>query len=266
MLGSFHVRNDRAFLAPDKSLCTPRGTVSTTRILNRRCEQSVNAGSGTSADSGPCRASPETARVRVGSRPRRPGTATADAGDPDPRPLAFDRAILADLRFPGGTSTAIASEVAILARAGYRVVLLPVHVLSPIAEEEAGLATGVASLRVFPLARYAATFEVAVSAAGYNTSHELVGAGLPTVFVPSEHPMMDRQLLRARWAERCGLGLCLRVAELPAARAVVARLLDPAFRDGVRARAARRPAATGAAEAARLVREMAFTVRAHRPG
>ena len=38
--------------------------------------------------------------------------------------MQFDIVMIGDFRFPGGTSTALASEVAILAKAGYRMGLI----------------------------------------------------------------------------------------------------------------------------------------------
>jgi UDP-N-acetylglucosamine:LPS N-acetylglucosamine transferase len=55
-------------------------------------------------------------------------------------------------------------------------------------------------LRLFPLAKYFRAFDLCISAAGYNSFHELIGFGVPTIFLANEHPMMDDQAARARFA------------------------------------------------------------------
>lgn len=85
---------------------------------------------------------------------------------------------------------------------------------------------------------YAASraFDAAIVRAGYNTFHETVAGGIPTLFVPDESPDMDRQVDRARWAERHGAALLHRVGDGEAQlSATLDRLLRPGIRDGLTA-------------------------------
>lgn len=111
----------------------------------------------------------------------------------------------------------------------------------------------------YPLARSLAAFDAAVSAAGYNSVHELLGAGIPTVLVPGQSLGTDDQPGRAATLE--GEGACLSVQPDDAAgmRAAMTRLLDPDTAAGLREACAALPATTGGAEAARLVTDLAST-------
>ena len=60
---------------------------------------------------------------------------------------------------------------------------------------------------VFPLARYLSAFDAAVSAAGYNSVHELIPSRLPTLLIPNLSTRTDDQRARAREAERLGVAL-----------------------------------------------------------
>jgi UDP:flavonoid glycosyltransferase YjiC (YdhE family) len=55
-------------------------------------------------------------------------------------------------------------------------------------------------LRVFPLSKYYNAFDFSIAAAGYNSFHEIIGFGLPTIFIANEHQMMDDQAGRASHA------------------------------------------------------------------
>jgi hypothetical protein len=68
--------------------------------------------------------------------------------------------------------------------------------------------------------------DAAVSAAGFNSVHELLHAKIPTIFLP-QRKIADDQEARARAVESRGAGVCLAsVAELGPA---MVRLRDPAF-------------------------------------
>ncbi len=57
-------------------------------------------------------------------------------------------------------------------------------------------------IRSYPNAQYFKGMDYAISAAGYNTFHELLFFGVPTIFVPNMSTSMDSQLARVKMAER----------------------------------------------------------------
>lgn len=147
----------------------------------------------------------------------------------------------------------VRTSVAALSAAGFHVV-----VTNPaIAQSAVGADRGVTSVRVHPLARYLDAFDMAVSAAGYNTFHELVAAGVPTIFVPNEATALDDQLARARFADEHGLGVCVRESsaadEMPRA---VGRLADPGEREVMGKRAQAAVDRSGAVDAMRAIEKL----------
>lgn len=84
----------------------------------------------------------------------------------------------------------------------------------------------VTPVHYYPMAALYPAFDAAISAAGYNTSMELLHHGVPTAFVPFSR-QIDDQEARARRIEEAGAGLCLPKLEAEALPKVVARLLDP---------------------------------------
>jgi UDP-N-acetylglucosamine:LPS N-acetylglucosamine transferase len=87
---------------------------------------------------------------------------------------------------------------------------------------------------------------------------------VPTLFVPNEHPMMDDQGGRARWAERRGLARAATANDPYALGRKLNELLEPERREEFRAAMSRLRPADGAQEAASAVAEMAYTLRADR--
>ena len=65
----------------------------------------------------------------------------------------------------------------------------------------------------YPLARHLRAFDVAVSASGYNSFHELLRFGVPTLFLPNLETSLDDQRARARYAADQGWAQCLDKAE-----------------------------------------------------
>lgn len=59
----------------------------------------------------------------------------------------------------------------------------------------------------YPLVTALAAFDYAFMASGYNSFHESLSVGLPTVFVPNLDTKTDDQDARSRWAEHAGVGL-----------------------------------------------------------
>ncbi len=82
---------------------------------------------------------------------------------------------------------------------------------SPLSSEDADHASGAIQLRgVYPLVRYLNAFDAAVSAAGYNSVHELIPAGVPTLLVPKSASKTDDQLSRASLLADRGMALMAR--------------------------------------------------------
>jgi len=81
-------------------------------------------------------------------------------------------------------------------------------VRSPISRSGASTDTAT-EIDQYPLGRLLRAFDFAISAVGYNSFHELLLAGVPTVFVPNEQTLADDQDARARWAFEQGLGACV---------------------------------------------------------
>jgi hypothetical protein len=134
----------------------------------------------------------------------------------------------------------------------------------PITEEPLELPEGVRSISEFPLSRYARAFDFVISAAGYNSFHEVLLAGVPAIFVPNEHPQQDDQLARARFVEHQDLGACVRAREIYRLSACIERLLAPRERLRIARRCATLERSNGAVEFAGLIEEMAYSRKVDR--
>ena len=141
----------------------------------------------------------------------------------------------------------------------------PVLLRSMIADNEIESNNEIKSVEVYPANRYINAFTSTISAVGYNSYHELLTSCQPSLFVPNEHPMMDEQLVRARFAECAGLALCCRTQDPYDLDRKLTLLFDENWRASAKSRMKLIPRPEGAIEAARLIAEMATTVRADRP-
>jgi UDP:flavonoid glycosyltransferase YjiC (YdhE family) len=115
----------------------------------------------------------------------------------------------------------------------------------------------VQALKVFPAAKYLRAFDFAVSACGYNSFHELLSLGLPSILVPNENPTMDAQEVRALWADRREHAFCVRQHEPYRLAWALERMLEPETRERFARRASALRPCDGAREAARLIAELA---------
>jgi predicted glycosyltransferase len=104
-------------------------------------------------------------------------------------------------------------------------------------------------LHYYPLAECLTAFDAAIGAAGYNSVHELLHHGVPTVLLPVAKGVDDQQA-RARWVVEAGAGLMLEDPDDDALVAALARVLDPAARASMVARARDLVPGGGAAAAA----------------
>jgi len=62
---------------------------------------------------------------------------------------------------------------------------------------------------IFPLAAHLSAIDVAVSASGYNSVHELIPARVPTIFVPNPRTRTDDQVTRAFALAEAGLAVAV---------------------------------------------------------
>lgn len=97
---------------------------------------------------------------------------------------------------------------------------------SPLARIPSDLIDEADMLHVYPLGRFFAAFDGAISACGYNSFHELLQTtSYPLMFVPVQHQKLDDQAARARYAAQEGWSDTLE-AESPQ---VMAERLDRFF-------------------------------------
>ncbi len=108
---------------------------------------------------------------------------------------------------------------------------------------------------VYPLAKYLNAFDAAVVAAGYNSYHEVVLAGLPSAFVPNLETITDDQLARSRYAEQQGFGVSVPAVTAESAHAALAWLTDPGQAARARAAAVAAYPDNGAGEAMALIEQ-----------
>lgn len=81
-------------------------------------------------------------------------------------------------------------------------------------------------VREFPLSRRFRAFDLAISAAGYNSFHELLRFGVPTLFIPNQDTALDDQQGRAQFAADRGLAHTLGGVSVSAATLLLRDLLE----------------------------------------
>jgi UDP:flavonoid glycosyltransferase YjiC (YdhE family) len=81
-------------------------------------------------------------------------------------------------------------------------------------------------IREFPLSRRFRAFDLAVGACGYNSFHEFLRFGLPTLFIPNQNTALDDQNGRARFAADRGLAHMLEQISVEAATPLLCDLLE----------------------------------------
>ncbi|NGN43426.1 glycosyl transferase [Mesorhizobium sp. CGMCC 1.15528] len=136
------------------------------------------------------------------------------------------------------------------------------HPLAPPSGEET---PGVVRRSLYPLSDCLSAVDLMITNASYNSFHECVFGGIPAIFVPNEAPEMDDQHLRATYAHSTHVGLRLRASELGRVSQTIDIALSEDFREELRRRSARLDFVNGAHEAARLIEQLVFSVRADAP-
>lgn len=101
-----------------------------------------------------------------------------------------------------------------------------VCVTAPSIAERAYAGSDVHLVRHFPLSQHFAAFDYAVAAAGYNSFHEALRLGVPSIFVPNRETSLDDQGARAEHAAEQGWALCTDTLTRGRAGPVVEELLE----------------------------------------
>lgn len=111
-------------------------------------------------------------------------------------------------------------------------------------------------LRYFPLADVLPAFDGAISATGYNSVHELLPAGIPTVLI-SNIRGTDDQDARARWCHDQGFALRAEHSDLADITAKVKQLQSSDVRQNLSHKCAELSDTSGGAEVAQLLLDLA---------
>jgi UDP:flavonoid glycosyltransferase YjiC (YdhE family) len=166
------------------------------------------------------------------------------------RELGLDDRPTALLQLGAGNINDIASPVARMAQGlrdhGFQLVLAE----STIATGPLPPVPGAHVIKVYPVSRYLRGFDLVISASGYNSFHELIGFGIPTVFVPNTSTGLDDQVARARFAAAAGAALIIEDPASDEVDLVLAEAAMPAVREALTRRCAEVGFANGAADAA----------------
>lgn len=126
------------------------------------------------------------------------------------------------------------------------------------------LPDGVIRLRQFPFARVLAAFDAAIAMAGYNTFHENIRAGLPTLFLANENPQQDEQWRRADYGAIRGICLSGRIGKPHAVLDALTKLLEAQVQQRIRQTCATLPDENGADTVADYLVQLAYTRKTRR--
>jgi UDP:flavonoid glycosyltransferase YjiC (YdhE family) len=110
---------------------------------------------------------------------------------------------------------------------------------------------GVQSVRYYPIAECFLAFDAAVSAAGYNSVHELLHFGVPSALVPFPRSLDDQE---RRVADMVNAGAAISAfADTESLTSALMRLLDPTLRAHLSAAGKRLVPESGADKAAEAI-------------
>jgi UDP:flavonoid glycosyltransferase YjiC (YdhE family) len=128
--------------------------------------------------------------------------------------------------------------------------VFPVLAESPITSETRDR-KGVYTLRDYPNSRYFAGVDLAITAAGYNTFHELLYLGVPSVFIPNQETRTDDQVARSLVADKEQAGIMALTPE--SVEEAISRGLRPEVAAAMRERARKLVPDNGAEEVAQML-------------
>jgi UDP:flavonoid glycosyltransferase YjiC (YdhE family) len=104
-------------------------------------------------------------------------------------------------------------------------------------------------LRDYPNSKFFHQFDFSVIAGGYNSYHEVIEAGLPSICYPNLATGRDDQLARVSIASEAGAMIVLEDRNPISISLAISRMMDPVVRDLMRSRMAPMRKPNGATEA-----------------
>lgn len=110
-------------------------------------------------------------------------------------------------------------------------------------------------LRDFPNAIFFNSFDFAVIAGGYNSFHEVLRYGTPSICYPNLNTGKDDQLGRSREAEKAGAMIVVKNRTRKTIKESINRIMDPAYREEMRRNASAIQSEDGTAQAAGVIIE-----------
>ncbi|MFC5711472.1 glycosyltransferase [Thalassorhabdus alkalitolerans] len=113
----------------------------------------------------------------------------------------------------------------------------------------------VMTIRDYPNSMYFGAFDLAISATGYNTFHELMYFGVPSIFLPNENTKTDDQVARANIAGDAGAAIVLRDPSEDDFKEAIDRALDPEVNEQMRESTKKLVQINGADQIARKIVE-----------
>jgi len=111
-------------------------------------------------------------------------------------------------------------------------------------------------LKGAPLSLYYRAFDFTISAAGYNSFHEIINFALPAILVPNRAPGMDDQAGRSAFAQDAGAAIELKEHEFSELPGILELFMKPQFRDVMRANCKALARNNGAAAASKIIAEL----------
>lgn len=108
-------------------------------------------------------------------------------------------------------------------------------------------------IKDYPNSKYFNGFDFAISACGYNSFHELLYFGVPTIFIPNMNTKTDDQYARAMIAQNAGAGLVLTDLRGGSLADAVTQFCDKSQNAAMRRRASGIISENGADTAATLI-------------
>ena len=114
-------------------------------------------------------------------------------------------------------------------------------------------------LRDYPNSQYFSQFDFSIIAGGYNSYHEVIDSGLPSICFPNMKTGRDDQLARASVAREAGAMVVIEDRNPDSINLAISRLVDPSIRNEMSSKLSNLVKPNGANEAALWLKNQLLT-------